>query len=245
MRKKIAAALALLLALLLLVPAAALAEGQTGPVPPERPEDLPVMDVHSWQLILANSYNSIGYEFDLQPYVYFDGQRLDERIIETTSKMLADARSEGVEIWISVALRNSDWLLNNFEWTVNEYGSAAEAAKHFIPPGCNDHQTGLAIDVTSNINYNANYYVFEDEDEWESPAALWMLEHCTEYGYILRYPEGKQAWYGTACTHPHFRYVGVELAKYLTEHDLCLEEYLYLLYRHSLLVPGLTSYSDY
>ena len=70
-----------------------------------------------------------------------------------------------------------------------------------------------------------------------------MVEHCAEYGFILRYPEGKEAWYGTPCNHAHFRYVGKEAAAYIMEHDLCLEEFLYLEDPSCLFVPGLNSYA--
>ena len=66
----------------------------------------------------------------------------------------------------------------------------------------------------------------------------WLKEHCTEYGFIYRYVEGKEQFYGTPCRHPaHFRYVGVEAAKYITEHDLCLEEFLLMYEGNNVYVP--------
>lgn len=249
MRNWIRRAVTLLLAALLLglsLPAgAARATSETGPIPPARPADLPAVDTSAWELMLANSYNSIGYEYELQPYVGFEAQSLDSRIIDITSSMLAAARSEGVDIYVSVAYRNSEYLLTYYENAMVQYGSAAEAARHFLPPGCNEHQTGLAIDVTSRVDHATAYYEYEDSEEWDSPANQWMLAHGADYGFIPRYPAGKEAWYGTACPHPHYRYVGVELAHYLTEHDLCLEEFLYLEDPHSLFVPGLTSYAGF
>ena len=246
MRKRIALLLLAVLALSLALPAGeALAAAQTGPTPPVRPANLPVVDVTSWEYTLANSYNSIGYEFELTPYVGFEGQSLKMEIIEITSNMLAAARSEGVPMYVSVAYRNWEYLLTYYENAIALYGSSSEAAKHFLPPGCNEHQTGLAIDVTSRPEHAMAYYEYDDDAEWESPANQWMLEHGAEYGFIPRYPGGKELWYGTPCNHPHYRDVGVEVAKYLTEHDLCLEEFLYLSDPHSLFVPGLTTYATF
>ena len=101
------------------------------------------------------------------------------------------------------------------------------------------------IDVTDNQYDNCNYYPYDDSSVYSSPVYDWMLAHCAEYGYILRYPEGKENWYGVGCNHFHFRYVGVEVATYIMEHDLCLEEFLYLEDPHSLYVPGLNSYASF
>ena len=238
--------LLLLLALSLALPAgAALAEAE-GPTPPAIPDDLPKVDVTSWEFMLANSYNSLGFEYEMPVYGNLYGQGLEPRIYDITKKMVDDALEQGVRIYFSAGYRNMDYLTTYYERAVAEYGGAAEASKHFLAPGCNEHQTGLAIDVTSNGNYQGSYFEFEETDVWDSPTYAWMLEHCAEYGFILRYPEGKEAWYGTPCRgHFHFRYVGVEAATYIMEHGLCLEEFLYMEDPHSLFVPGLNTYATF
>ena len=220
--------------------APAAASGFPLPVPVAT-ADMPRVDLESDEFMLANSYNSVGFEYALPTYGSFYGQGLDPRIIEITSKMIDDARADGVKIFVSVAYRNMDFLLNNYMNMCATYG-AVEAAQLFLPPGCNEHQTGFAIDVTNNQNYQAAYFNFTDEEAFNSPVCDWMMAHCADYGFILRYPAGKEAWYGASCPHLHFRYVGVEAAKYITEHGLCLEEFLYLQDPHCLFVPGLTTY---
>ena len=65
------------------------------------------------------------------------------------------------------------------------------------------------------------------EESFEYDAeAIWMAEHCAEYGFILRYPKGKQDVTGIIFEPWHFRYVGVEIATYIMENNLTLEEYL-------------------
>ena len=237
-------ALALLLGLAGMRPSAA-AEETSFPLEVPVLDDLPEIDVDDWSLLLANSYNSISFEFALETYGSFDGQGLDPRIAEATQAMLDGAHDAGYTVYVSVAYRNGEYLFTHYQNAILKYGSAAEAAANFLPPGCNDHQTGLAVDITLNPMYRAFYGEFEDEDVKADPVYDWMVEHCAEYGFILRYPEGKEAWYGTPCHHAHFRYVGEEIAQYITEHDLCLEEFLYLEDPTCLFVPGLNTYASH
>ncbi len=234
------------LALSFALPLSARAEGSAGPVPPVATDDLPKLDVTSWELMLANSYNSIGLEYEMPVWGNIYTTSLDPRIHDAVRQMVEDAAAEGVRVYFSAGYRNMDYLTTYYTRAVFDYGGAAKAAANYLPPGCNDHQTGLSVDVTSNGMLVGSYYEFEETDVWDSPVYDWMLAHCAEYGFINRYPEGKEAWYGTPCVgHFHFRYVGVEAATYIMEHDLCLEEFLYLLDPHCLFVPGLTSYADF
>lgn len=82
-------------------------------------------------------------------------------------------------------------------------------------PGYSEHQTGLAFDVNAN-----------DPNFATSPQGQWLAAHCCEYGFILRYPQGKEAKTGYDYDPWHIRYVGVEDAKAMTSKGLCLEEYL-------------------
>ena len=115
-----------------------------------------------------------------------------------------------------------------YEYALQQYGSAYEAAKHVFPPGTSEHSTGLAFDITDEYLYYANYYNMHDPTVADTEVYKWMAEHCQEYGFIVRYPEGKEQYYGMACYPGHFRYVGVEAATYIMENHLCLEEFLAL-----------------
>lgn len=87
-------------------------------------------------------------------------------------------------------------------------------------PGHSEHQTGLALD----INVASSKAHFEN-----TKAFAWLKEHCAEYGFILRYDQGKEAVTGYRFEPWHYRYVGVDIAKACMEHGLCYEEYLALL----------------
>lgn len=88
-------------------------------------------------------------------------------------------------------------------------------------PGYSEHHTGLAIDLKVMSN-GAPVQLRDSEYEW-------LEAHCAEYGFIIRYPASKSSLTGIVDEPYHLRYVGIAQATYMTEHDLCLEEYLELL----------------
>ena len=94
------------------------------------------------------------------------------------------------------------------------------AADEVARPGTSEHQLGLAVDIISNAHPDL------DEGWAETEEAVWLKEHCAEYGFILRYPPDKSDITGIVWEPWHFRYVGEEAAVYIMENDLCLEEYL-------------------
>ena len=82
-------------------------------------------------------------------------------------------------------------------------------------PGHSEHQTGLTFDVNTTEDSFAG-----------TPEANWLAEHCAEYGFIIRYPEGKEDKTGYVYEPWHIRYLGKEKAEAVTKSGLCLEEYL-------------------
>lgn len=87
-----------------------------------------------------------------------------------------------------------------------------------------EYRTGLALDI-----YTDNGPDPDVEEMRESETLIWLAEHCYEYGFILRNPEGKEASTGHGYEPWHFRYVGKAVAEYMHENDLCLEEFAELL----------------
>ena len=174
------------------------------------PEGLPEVDLESWEFRLANTWNSIGL-YDAKVSGVF-GKGIDTRALEPMTAFVDCVRTAGYAIQIAAGnLSWEYWTSKAFPEKVNEYGSAREACKHVLACGCDEHQTGLAFDV-----------------EGDDDAINYMKEHCTEYGFIYRYPADKAEYYGVACEKPHFRYVGTEAAKYISDNNLCFEEFLQL-----------------
>ncbi len=193
----------------------------------DRPDDLPDIDIHSCEFRLCNAYNSVAFYNSERGNI--EGQGLDPRAVDDAVALLNAARADGQTIYIAAAWRNLEWIENYYKHALKHCDyDPVEAAKTFQGIGVNEHQTGLAIDFTDLMKNRANYDMFEDPEIFDSEMYAWLLEHCADYGFILRYPEGKEYYYGVACPHAHFRYVGKEAARYITDHDLCLEEFIML-----------------
>lgn len=84
-------------------------------------------------------------------------------------------------------------------------------------PGHSEHSTGLAFDI-GNINYAYGL----------TASGRWLNENCHKFGFIIRYPKGKEAITGYNYEPWHIRYVGKENALKIYNSGLCLEEYLKL-----------------
>lgn len=207
------------------------------PTVPEITDPLPDVDIHSWEFTLCNSYNSRGWLTCERGNL--EGIGIDERIREAAATLMADARAAGYTIYIARAYLNTEWLENMYLttfWVSRD--DPILTARSFQAPGVSEHQTGLSIDFTDTIAHAANYeFQFEDPEIFDSELYAWLMEHCADYGFIFRYPAEKAPWYGTPCTHAHFRYVGVQAAKFMTEHDLCLEEFISLYDPDAVYVP--------
>jgi D-alanyl-D-alanine carboxypeptidase len=95
-----------------------------------------------------------------------------------------------------------------------------EAGRWVAVPGTSEHETGLALDIMSY-----SYQVLDEKQE-NTAEQKWFMEHCWEYGFILRYPKDKTEITGIGYEPWHYRYVGREAAAEMKELGLCLEEYI-------------------
>ena len=214
-------------------PVASPAAAEETPLSQEQTEEKelpppPDIDIDSWEYLYAGVVCGVGrYHPNVRN---IEDQLLDSRVTSATQAFLDAARAEGYKVWIGVGYRNFEYTSFWFEAAMNDYGGSYEAAQvdYVFPAGCTDHSTGLAIDITDEFDLAANYYNMHDETVKDTEVYKWMAEHCAEYGFIVRYPEGKEDYYVKACYPGHFRYVGVEAAKYIMENDLCFEEFLNL-----------------
>ena len=212
-------------------PVTAEAEIVQEPAPTETPEkELPPppdIDINSWEYLYAGPTQGVGVFYHPQ-VKNLENQYMDIRCQPATKDFLNAAREAGYKVWIGVAYRNNLYTKFWYDKEIEKWGSSYEAAQHGFAPGCSEHHTGLAFDITDEQIYAADYNNRHDETVADTEVYKWMAEHCTDYGFIVRYPEGKEEFYHMACYPGHFRYVGVEAAKYITENDLCFEEFLAL-----------------
>ena len=138
--------------------------------------------------------------------------------------MMTEAYANGyTTLSITSAYRSYNYqqlLFNNqIEALRPYYGSEAEAkaAQAVAIPGSSEHQSGLCADLH---NLPAASQAFESKPEY-----TWLLEHCADFGFILRYPKNKTDITGIMFEPWHYRFVGRYHAQKIMESGLCLEEY--------------------
>ena len=130
--------------------------------------------------------------------------------------MLADCREEGFSPQIISAFRTHETQQYLYDTTANKADTAV--------PGHSEHECGLSLDIIDADSAGwADPLIDEQED---MPAQKWLMEHCQDYGFILRYPKDKEDITEIIYEPWHYRYVGVEHAKAIMSDRLCLEEYI-------------------
>ncbi len=134
------------------------------------------------------------------------------------TRMIDAANKENLSLKAKVGYYNYATQSYTYQDTVRLHGEAY-ADQHEPRPGHNEHQTGLAIDFVNSKNNDVNRLKDSEEGKW-------LMENAHFYGFILRYPEGKEAITGFAYNPYHYRYVGIEEATIMKKENLTLEEYL-------------------
>ena len=182
----------------------------------------PDIDINSWEYILANDFHSIeDYE---PPWTEeFRGVYLDYRIIGPMSEFVSDAESQGLTVCMISGYRSYYTQSYLFEEKAAEYDGDEDIAETIVArPGTSEHQTGLAADIADE------YYSIMNSRLSFTELYQWMSRHCHEYGFIVRFPEGKEEITGIIFEPWHYRYVGVEAATFIMENNLTLEEFVEL-----------------
>ena len=189
--------------------------------------DLPDVSSSDWELVLVNRDNITA---EMNPdLTQIDNIYVDSRIADNVRNFLTAAQTiDGNEHLIS-GYRSVAYQEELFNYYVTQEMAAnpnltQEAAEDLVktysqPAGASEHQTGLTIDMSTVNSLN--------ESDAEVVARVTAI--APEYGFILRFPKGKSESTGVDYEDWHFRYVGIESAKYMTKNNLTLEEYVTLL----------------
>lgn len=178
-----------------------------------------------WNLTLVNSTNSVPDDWHPELTQLKNGQQIDSRIYPHLQEMFDACRNDGLLPVVLSSYRTDDDQQGEFDTKVESFTAQGYsedealslAASWAAKPGFSEHQLGLAVDIDSE-----DLTVCSNEQVWE-----WMSEHCAEYGFILRYPNGKDSITGYSYEPWHFRYVGKDAAKEISEKGITLEEYLH------------------
>ncbi len=183
-----------------------------------------------WRLVLINKQHPIpeGYTFTLGNIKTIKGNmKCDERIIEDLLTMMQAAKEDGVTIAICSPYRDLNRQEVLFNRKIQAYMSKGMSymdaysisSQAVTVPGASEHQIGLAIDIVSDD------YITLDEGFADTDAGKWLAEHSCEYGFILRYPKGKEYITSIEFEPWHFRYVGRDAAMLMTREEITLEEF--------------------
>ncbi len=197
--------------------------------------ELPAVSTKDWNLEVVNNWTKIDESIERPLSALPNGLLVDERIIEQYTAMTNAGRIAGHEIIAVSTYRSVELQKTNYNNRIQQYldegHSQEEAVKltedYIAIPGGSEHHTGLAIDVMDTEWLNTGKGLIAEFDTQESQK--WLVDHAAEYGFVLRFPKGKEEETGIEYESWHFRYVGKENAAYMKKYDLALEEYIALL----------------
>ena len=185
------------------------------------------------RVILVNPWNFIPEDYAPElvevpaPYGVEDSLA-DKTCLEDLKAMINACNRECPEAIVVSSYRSHERQTANFNRKVKYYlglgysqeAAEKEAATIIAVPGTSEHQLGLSFDII-----DTRLWALEEKQE-DLPAQKWLMEHCWEYGFILRYPKDKTDITGIIYEPWHYRYVGKDLAAELHDLGITLEEYL-------------------
>lgn len=183
----------------------------------------------NWAIALVNEGHPLDTSYVPAEMTEIESERsVDSRIADDLKRMLSDAKDAGLSMYVASAYRSyekqrevfnntmEDWISQGYS-PLNAYD---ETKKSVAVPGTSEHATGLAVDIISSE------YEALDDRQGDTEEQKWLMEHCWEYGFILRYPSDKSDVTNIVYEPWHYRYVGKEAAKEITEQNITLEEYV-------------------
>lgn len=178
-----------------------------------------------WSLVNATHMLAQNYAPELSTVIVAHAPQATEvakRIEMPLNSLVTAASAEGVPLMLSSAYRSASDQQTVYDSLLTLRGSDY-VHEYVAAPGASEHQTGLAVDfasVTHGCEINPNACSLD------ATAIAWLRAHAANYGFIERYPLGKQSITGVAGEHWHYRYVGVPLAKALTAAKMTLDEFV-------------------
>lgn len=188
-------------------------------------------DKAAWNLFLVNRDHRKDEEY-VPELTFFEntGYRVHPGISTALTEMMVDAKNDGVIFEIMSSYRSYEVQKEKYVAKVeeisaegwNQYDAPVRAGWEVSKPGESEHISGLAVDLVPRYED----YTLDINNFTSTRTYLWLVENCADYGFILRYPDGCEKHTMFYFEPWHFRYVGVEAAKEITERGICLEEYL-------------------
>lgn len=175
-----------------------------------------------WALFLVNKENPLPDNYAPQTTAVDGSYLMDSRMADCMKQMIADAKKDGITIKVVSAYRTIDYQKGLLDQEIGKWQNkgqseeeAYQTAVQWVQiPGRSEHNSGLAADLNSL------------EESFDATAEFrWLQEHAEDYGFILRYPKGKESVTGINYEPWHYRFVGIYHAKRMNRLGLTLEEY--------------------
>lgn len=182
-------------------------------------------DGNIWSLISTNRMPDATHTPQLitAPVARTAGDiRVAQSITSPLTQLFDAANSDGVSLMLSSAYRSPDDQQEIYNFYLRLYGQSY-VNSYVALPGASEHQTGLAVDISS---YSNDCVVNAGNCSLDYVATSWLKNNAARFGFIQRYPSGKQSITGVAGEAWHYRYVGRTLATFLTDTDLTLDEFV-------------------
>ncbi len=179
-------------------------------------------DTSKKELMLVNKYYALGKEYqptDIVPisnqYCYGENE-IKEEVFDAFLEMWNAAKEEDLTLIITSSYR--DYETQEILWNRYKDQQGQEWADSISArAGSSEHQTGYTLDI---VTYNSVLNDFENTDEFK-----WLQKHAHEYGFIMRYPKGKEDITGYDYESWHYRYVGRDVATKIHELGITFDEY--------------------
>ena len=176
-----------------------------------------------WKLIMVNKDNPIPDNYDIELTTLSNGVQVDSRIYPDLQRMFDDMRTQGIYPVVGEGYRTHEQQEKMMQDKIDAFRSegyskkeARRLAEDWVAvPGTSEHELGIALDINAAIDSSTTH-----EEVYQ-----WLYDNAYRYGFILRYPEGKEAVTGIDYEPWHYRYVGGEAARQIYEGGLTLEEY--------------------
>ena len=173
--------------------------------------------------VIVNKYYKLSKDYEPDDLTKIDSkfasgsnQRLRKEAAIKFEEMAAEALKNGYKIYAGSTYRSYDYQLGLYNRYVAKDGFD-EAETYSARAGYSEHQLGLAVDI---INGKWEY-LSENDEEYE-----WLIDNSYKYGFILRYPRGKEYITGYVFEDWHFRYLGIDLATKVYNSKLTYDEYV-------------------
>jgi LAS superfamily LD-carboxypeptidase LdcB len=179
-------------------------------------------------LVLVNKNNALSPDYVPDslvtpnvPNVNKSKIKMASEAAEALEALFQQAKEDNINITAISGYRSYALQDQIFASNVKKYQSVAAANQFSAKPGQSEHQTGLAMDISSpSLNYQLKQSFAQTKE------GVWLKENAPKYGFILRYQKGKEDITGYQFEPWHFRYVGVDAALEISEANITLEEYL-------------------